>query len=367
MSSGNTLRAVLLGLAALCFHLGAAGEARAQCLDNRECPVTAFCSKPEGQCDAPGVCEARPGACQRVAQPVCGCDEVTYSNDCVAAQSGVSIAYAGICGSRDTDGDGIPDEWDNCPEAANADQSDIDGDGAGDVCDHDADGDGWFCTKCFPSSCPRLWLLCNDCDDLDPDVHPEAGEDCGDGIDNDCDGAVDGTDSDCCVATSRREKGKRCRDGRDNDCDTRIDCADSDCAKDRTCKLARRIVIDDPIFFDLPINSLRYAVSGYDPGTDLCVTAIWVLREAGDQIRHCDDFGPWFPYVVIAPGEPAGCWDTGTHAELLSASGCVDWAAFNSPVIPWEGAGSGHTDEVDLELQVTSEIWSGTVRFDGPR
>ena len=129
--------------------------------------------------------------------------------------------------------------------------------------------------------------------------------------------------------------------------------------------MANLIVIDEPIFFDLPINSLRYAVSGYDPGTDLCITAIWALRDASDQVRHCDDFGPLFPYVVIAPGEPAGCWSFGTAVELLSVSGCVDWAAFNSPVIPWKGTGSGHTDEVDLELQLTSDVWSGTVRFDG--
>jgi hypothetical protein len=117
------------------------------------------------------------------------------------------------------------------------------------------------------------------------------------------------------------------------------------------------IVIDDPIFFDLPISSLQYAVSGYDPGTDLCVTAIWPIRDARDWIRHCDDFGPGFPYVVIKPGEPAGCLSPVADVELLSASGCVDWAAF----------GSGHTDEVDLELQVASDVWSGTVRIDGPR
>jgi hypothetical protein len=69
--------------------------------------------------------------------------------------------------------------------------------------------------------------------------------------------------------------------------------------------------------------------------------------------------------VVIAPGEPAGCWHYGTEVELLSVSGCVDWAAFNVPVIPGKGDGSGHTDEVDLELRVTSDVWSGTVHFDG--
>jgi hypothetical protein len=42
----------------------------------------------------------------------------------------------------DTDGDGVNDAADNCPSQANADQSDIDHDGKGDVCDQDMDGDG---------------------------------------------------------------------------------------------------------------------------------------------------------------------------------------------------------------------------------
>lgn len=49
--------------------------------------------------------------------------------------------------------------------------------------DFDGDNDG----------IPSTW----DCDDQDPDVHPEADEVCGDGIDNDCDDDVDEAD---CVA-----------------------------------------------------------------------------------------------------------------------------------------------------------------------
>ena len=44
--------------------------------------------------------------------------------------------------TTDIDQDGITDDLDNCPEAANADQLDTDNDGSGDVCDADDDGDG---------------------------------------------------------------------------------------------------------------------------------------------------------------------------------------------------------------------------------
>jgi hypothetical protein len=51
-----------------------------------------------------------------------------------------------IAGAPDTDADGIADPFDNCPRRSNADQADLDGDGAGDRCDleggPDADGDG---------------------------------------------------------------------------------------------------------------------------------------------------------------------------------------------------------------------------------
>jgi len=44
--------------------------------------------------------------------------------------------------ATDDDGDGLWNSADNCPSVSNLDQSDIDGDGAGDLCDDDIDGDG---------------------------------------------------------------------------------------------------------------------------------------------------------------------------------------------------------------------------------
>jgi hypothetical protein len=41
----------------------------------------------------------------------------------------------------DRDGDGVPDDTDNCPDVANPDQADSDGDGIGNACDTGDDGD----------------------------------------------------------------------------------------------------------------------------------------------------------------------------------------------------------------------------------
>jgi hypothetical protein len=53
----------------------------------------------------------------------------------------------------DGDSDGVPNAADNCPFVANADQADLDRDGAGDACDPDDDGDGAADTV---DNCPVL-------------------------------------------------------------------------------------------------------------------------------------------------------------------------------------------------------------------
>lgn len=50
-----------------------------------------------GFADAPGVCRARPEACDLLYAPVCGCDEQTYGNACEANASGTSVQYEGEC------------------------------------------------------------------------------------------------------------------------------------------------------------------------------------------------------------------------------------------------------------------------------
>src|SRR5215471_14179401 len=50
----------------------------------------------------------------------------------------VMFLYTGVARAQtagDSDGDGVPDNVDNCPLVANPNQADSDGDGVGDACD----------------------------------------------------------------------------------------------------------------------------------------------------------------------------------------------------------------------------------------
>lgn len=65
------------------------------------CEVGEFCRREIkdicGAADAPGICSPIPEACTMNYDPVCGCDDKIYSNECVANSNQVSAAYTGEC------------------------------------------------------------------------------------------------------------------------------------------------------------------------------------------------------------------------------------------------------------------------------
>ena len=73
------------------------------------------------------------------------------------------------------DGDAVRDAEDNCPNVPNDDQSDVDGDGPGDVCDPDADNDG------IGNADDNCWLVPN------PGQEDADGDGSGDACDSDID------------------------------------------------------------------------------------------------------------------------------------------------------------------------------------
>lgn len=68
------------------------------------------------------------------------------------------VRPADLSGTIDSDGDGHPDDRDVCPQLADPDQRDSDGNGVGDLCDQDRDGDGVLNdADAFPDD-PSEWV-----------------------------------------------------------------------------------------------------------------------------------------------------------------------------------------------------------------
>ena len=74
--------------------------------------------------------------------PSCGDGVLDDSEECDDGNLEAGDRCSPDCLAADFDGDGVRDHLDNCPEVSNADQSDLDRDAEGDVCDLDMDGDG---------------------------------------------------------------------------------------------------------------------------------------------------------------------------------------------------------------------------------
>ena len=155
--------------------------------------------------------------------------EVRGGDDCNDANFFVRPGAVDNCQNGSDDNcDGIldTDDTDACPAG----------------CD-DADGDGYPAQACGGT----------DCRDDDPLIHPAAGEDCRDGRDNNCDGAIDSADPLCPTLCADADEdgygamscggsdcddnradihpaaGELCTDGVDNDCDTLVDTDDPQC------------------------------------------------------------------------------------------------------------------------------------------
>jgi hypothetical protein len=115
-------------------------------------------------------------------------------------------------GAREHCGDGIDN---NC-------NGSIDEEGALDCrkyyYDRDGDGSGTTAFKCLcrPEG-PYRTLTSNDCNDDNKDISTRAGENCSDGVDNNCNGLIDGQDPACSKTLNRpsRETFRKIKGGGD--------------------------------------------------------------------------------------------------------------------------------------------------------
>jgi Tol biopolymer transport system component len=101
---------------------GTVSESTGLCVEalGTSCSTDADCASLTGFCSA-STCKRGQGTCRTNA-------------DCPAGTTCDTSAPI-VPASPDADGDGVPDQLDNCPTVANADQTDTDQDGVGDACD----------------------------------------------------------------------------------------------------------------------------------------------------------------------------------------------------------------------------------------
>ena len=67
-----------------------------KCVDDTDCDEQSFCAR--AMCsDVGGACESRPVVCDGQPRPVCGCDGITYWNDCLRRAAGVTSMAPDEC------------------------------------------------------------------------------------------------------------------------------------------------------------------------------------------------------------------------------------------------------------------------------
>ncbi len=123
-----------------------------RCVRTADCPRDAFCDKPA--CDAPtGICRRVPTFCPPEERPTCGCNGISYFNDCLRRAAGVEASTPDECAAPLACNRAAP-----CPDGATCALL-VAGPGA--ECAPEPEGVCWVVPPtCPPPLSPDRWESC---------------------------------------------------------------------------------------------------------------------------------------------------------------------------------------------------------------
>ncbi len=304
------------------------------------------------------------------------CDEI--DNDCDGEiDEGVTTTFTEDVDSDGYGGEGATVEACEAPSGYAAPTGDCDDEnsdvwpGATELCDAvdegvtdtfspQGEGDGRWGAGAPVEACeaPSGYApLPGDCDDAEPTANPDGEEDCGSGVDEDCDGLVDCEDGECAVACT-----EDCDSGADEDMDGLVDCADEDCWYDPACggeetlhvRLASgsgratfySYILSSGDQMEVHFTDVRGTVSSFRDSVGAWYACTWTVPEL--TVGWAGSYGRDNTHA-LGPGDRPGVTVTGSCA--VTADEFLPHTIMGStyrPDLPWEayvypyfGASSG--------------------------
>lgn len=143
---------------------GGSTSTQGPCASDADCPRDAFCEMSDCA-SALGQCAQRPTSCENYYEAVCGCDKITYWNDCLRKAAAVHSSRLGECAQAERQSCEPPNSL--CPAGTFCARLEFESSRAW-PCAQSGPGSCWALPGNIPTSQDSIWVPCSSGGQGDP-------------------------------------------------------------------------------------------------------------------------------------------------------------------------------------------------------